>query len=753
MLEELRRVVQEVSAVSDLSRALEIIVDRTQAIMASEVCSVYLFDEKSKRYVFRATRGLNKQAVGKISLGANEGLVGYVAERAEPVNVENVGDHPRNQYIAEIGEDAFHSFLGVPIIHQGQVLGVLVVQQKRKRKFDESEEAFLITLSAQLAGVIAHAKATGTLSMQRARRSSRLFKGSPGAPGVAIGTAVVIYPSVDLDQVPYRKIRNVAREVDRFEKAVANTKQDIRTLAESLAGGLEQQELNLFDAFLHMLDDSAIPREVLRKIRKGQWAQGALRQVIQDHVSRFEVMEDSYLRERGNDIKDIGVRILGHLEKTDRRKLHFPRDAILVGNDLSVGDLAAVPISRLKALVSGRGSVNSHLAILAEALGIPTAMGVQDLPMELIDGGTMIVDGFQGNLITAPTNSQKAYYDKVQKEELDLQRDLEGIKNLSCRTPDGRRTLLWVNTGLLSDVAKSLDRGAEGVGLYRTEVYFMMNEAFPTEEEQRLIYREHMQAFSPYPVTMRTLDIGGDKSLPYFPIKEENPFLGWRGIRVSLDHPEIFLAQIRAMIRASEGIESYLRIMLPMVSSVSEIDAAKVLIKQCYTEIKEEGADVGMPDIGVMIEVPAAVYQAADILERVDFLSVGSNDLVQYMLAVDRNNSRVAGLYQEFHPAVLKALYYVAQTANKANKGVGICGEMAGNPAAALLLMAMGYQVLSMNSPNLLMVKKALTTVSFEQSQVLLKEVLEMNSADQIQQRVENVLRENGLSQIVRSRR
>jgi phosphotransferase system enzyme I (PtsP) len=752
MLEELRRVVQEVSAVSDLSRALEIIVDRTQAIMASEVCSVYLFDEKSKRYVFRATRGLNKQAVGKISLGANEGLVGYVAERAEPVNVENVGDHPRNQYIAEIGEDAFHSFLGVPIIHQGQVLGVLVVQQKRKRKFDESEEAFLITLSAQLAGVIAHAKATGTLSMQRARRSSRLFKGSPGAPGVAIGTAVVIYPSVDLDQVPYRKIRNVAREVDRFEKAVANTKQDIRTLAERLAGGLEQQELNLFDAFLHMLDDSAIPREVLRKIRKGQWAQGALRQVIQDHVSRFEVMEDSYLRERGNDIKDIGVRILGHLEKTDRRKLHFPRDAILVGNDLSVGDLAAVPIGRLKALVSGRGSVNSHLAILAEALGIPTAMGVQDLPMELIDGGTMIVDGFQGNLITAPTNSQKAYYDKVQKEELDLQRDLEGIKNLSCRTPDGRRTLLWVNTGLLSDVAKSLDRGAEGVGLYRTEVYFMMNEAFPTEEEQRLIYREHMQAFSPYPVTMRTLDIGGDKSLPYFPIKEENPFLGWRGIRVSLDHPEIFLAQIRAMIRASEGIESYLRIMLPMVSSVSEIDAAKVLIKQCYTEIKEEGADVGMPDIGVMIEVPAAVYQAADILERVDFLSVGSNDLVQYMLAVDRNNSRVAGLYQEFHPAVLKALYYVAQTANKANKGVGICGEMAGNPAAALLLMAMGYQVLSMNSPNLLMVKKALTTVSFEQSQVLLKEVLEMNSADQIQQRVENVLRENGLSQIVRSR-
>ena len=752
MLEELRRVVQEVSAVSDLTRALKIIVDRTQAIMASEVCSVYLFDEKSKRYVFRATRGLNQQVVGKVSLGEGEGLVGYVAERAEPVNIENVSVHPRNQHIAEIGEDALNSFLGVPIIHQGQVLGVLVVQQKTKRKFDESEEAFLITLSAQLAGVIAHAKATGTLTQTRARRSSRLFKGSPGAPGVAIGTAVVIYPSVDLGQVPYRKVRNVAREVDRFEKAVADTREDIRTISESLTGSLKQQELNLFDAFLHMLDDAGIPREVIKKIRKGQWAQGALRQVIQDHVSRFEVMEDSYLRERGNDIRDIGVRILGHLERTDRRKLHFPRDTILVGNDLSVGDLATVPLSRLKALVSGRGSVNSHLAILAEALNIPTAMGVQDLPMELIDGGTMIVDGFQGNLITSPTNSQKADYDKVQKEELDLQRDLEGIKNLTCRTPDGRRTLLWVNTGLLSDVAKSLDRGAEGVGLYRTEVYFMMNEAFPTEEEQRLIYREHLEAFSPYPVTMRTLDIGGDKSLPYFPIKEENPFLGWRGIRVSLDHPEIFLAQIRAMIRASEGIESYLRIMLPMVSSVSEIDAAKVLIKQCYTEIKEEGTDVKMPDIGVMIEVPAAVYQAEDILQRVDFLSVGSNDLVQYMLAVDRNNSRVASLYQELHPAVLKALDYVAKTAVKAKKGFGICGEMAGNPIAALLLMAMGYPVLSMNSPNLMIVKKVLTTVSYEQSQLLLEEVLQMDSATQVRQRAEEVLRENGLSQIIRSR-
>ena len=280
----------------------------------------------------------------------------------------------------------------------------------------------------------------------------------------------------------------------------------------------------------------------------------------------------------------------------------------------------------------------------------------------------------------------------------------------------------------------------------------MTNDAFPTEEEQRLIYREHLRAFAPRPVTMRTLDIGGDKALSYFPIEEENPFLGWRGIRVTLDHPEIFLAQVRAMIRANEGIDAYLRIMLPMVSSIPEIEEAQRLIAQCYREIIEEGVEVEMPDVGVMIEVPAAVFQARDIIKKVDFLSVGSNDLVQYMLAVDRNNARVAELFQEFHPAVLHALKQVVDAAHAEDKPVGICGEMAGNPSAAVLLMAMGYNVLSMNSPNLLVVKKALTTITQKRAREILEQVLKMDNAYLIKNFVDEQLHKEGLGQILRSR-
>jgi phosphotransferase system enzyme I (PtsP) len=464
-------------------------------------------------------------------------------------------------------------------------------------------------------------------------------------------------------------------------------------------------------------------------------------------------MEDDYLRERGADIRDLGTRVLARLQSSDTRKVKFPKDTILVSEELAPADLAVVPRDRLAGFVSVKGSGSSHVAILAEAMSVPTIMGVENLPVQLIDGKPIIIDGFQGSLITHPSKAQLSYYRKVAREEAMLVEGLEELKDKRCVTPDGHRTRLWVNTGLMTDVARSLDRGAEGVGLYRTEVHFMMNDAFPTEEEQRIIYREHLKAFSPKMVTMRTLDIGGDKALPYFPIEEENPFLGWRGIRVTLDHPEIFIAQIRAMIRANEGIDAHLRIMLPMVSSIAEVDEAIRLIDKCYQEVIEEGTRVKKPDVGVMIEVPAAVFQARDIAKRVDFLSVGSNDLVQYMLAVDRNNSRVSELYQEFHPSILQALKQVVDCAHSEKKGVGICGEMAGNPSGALLLMAMGYDVLSMNSTNLLMVKKALTTIELSKAKKILNMALKMDDAFQIKEYVDDQMIKAGLGQIVRSRR
>ncbi len=751
MLDVLRRVTQEVNAARDLQSALDIIVDRVQSAMETEVVSVYLLDSERGEYVFSANRGLNPELIGRVSMALDEGLVGLVGQRAEPINLKDASQHPQFKLIDELGEEPYNSFLGVPIIHQRKVLGVIVVQQKILRRFDEAEEAFLITLSAQLAGVIAHARATGALQIEQEHAAiSSKFTGTAGSPGIAMGQSVVMYPQTDLGSVPDRKSSDVAAEIADFKQAVEETRIEIKAMSKALADQLPPEELGLFEAYLHMLDDAAISGEVVAMIETGVWSQSALRRVVESHVATFAAMEDPYLRERGADVLDLGQRVLANLQRRDGHVPNFPRKTILIAQELTPAMLGSVPKNKLQGLVSTKGSGSSHVAILAKAMGIPTVMGVSDLPIHLLENKPVIVDANAGLVITYPDRGQQNYYRRLVKEEQDLIEGLDALKEERSETTDGHRVRLWVNTGLMTDTEMSLDRGAEGVGLYRTEVHFMMNDRFPTEEEQRVIYREHLQAFSPRPVTMRTLDIGGDKALSYFPIKEENPFLGWRGIRVTLDHPEIFLGQVRAMIRANEGLEAYLRIMLPMISSVSEVDEAQRLIAQCYREIVEEGIEVKRPDVGVMIEVPAAVYQARDICRRVDFLSVGSNDLIQYMLAVDRNNAQVAELYQEFHPAVLHALKHVVDAAHAEGKPVGICGEMAGNPSAAVLLTAMGFDVLSMNATNLLQVKWVIRSFSMEKAKKVLVKALGMDNAYSIKNYVEDELRKAGLGRLVR---
>jgi phosphotransferase system enzyme I (PtsP) len=341
-----------------------------------------------------------------------------------------------------------------------------------------------------------------------------------------------------------------------------------------------------------------------------------------------------------------------------------------------------------------------------------------------------------------------ARFEEVLDSDRELSKDLESLRDQPCVTLDGHRLPLWVNTGLMADVTRSLEQGAEGVGLYRTEVPFLLRERFPSEEEQRQIYRNQLQAFAPRPVTMRTLDIGGDKALPYFPIEEDNPFLGWRGIRVTLDHPEIFLAQVRAMLKANAGLGN-LRIMLPMICNIPEVDEALDLIHRSHREIVQEGVDAEMPLIGVMVEVPSAVYQARALAKRVDFLSVGSNDLTQYLLAVDRNNARVADLYHAMHPAVLQALVSVAEAAHAEGKSVGICGELAGDPEGAVLLLAMGYDILSMNATSLPKVKKALRNVNLAEAKDLLQEVLQMEDSAQIHSRLQIFLASHGMEQFI----
>jgi len=748
MLNSLRSIVLEVNAARDLKTALAIIVTRVKQVMATQVCSVYLRDTKGD-YVLMATDGLNADAVGKVRLAAGEGLVGRVVVREEPINLEHAEAHPSYQYFPETGEERYSAFLGAPIIHHRKVLGVLVVQQVEQRRFDEGEEAFLVTMSAQLAGVIAHAEATGGVVPVGAKATQAKFIGVSGASGIAIGEAVVIAPSADLRSVPYQACKDVEAEIAFFHRSLMAVREDIKSLGEQLKARINREEQALFDAYLAMLDDASLGGEVTDRIRKGASASYAWSGVILAHESVFNSMNDAYLRERATDLRDLGRRVLAYLQESNQKTRVYPDRTILIGEELTASMLGEIPKEKLAGLVSVLGSSNSHVAILARAMDIPTVMGAVDLPFTQIDGRPIIVDGYKGTVYCDPSAQLRKQYKAIFLEEQALVKGLEALKNLPCETKDRYRLPLHVNTGLMADVLRSLERGAEGVGLYRTEVPFLLRDRFPSEEEQRAIYREQLEAFAPHSVTMRTLDIGGDKALPYFPIEEDNPFLGWRGIRVTLDHPEIFLAQIRAMIKASEGLDN-LRILLPMITNMQEVEASKALIQRVHKELLEEGYKVRKPQIGVMIEVPAAVYLAPELSRKVDFLSVGSNDLTQYLLAVDRNNAQVADLYQAFHPAVLRALQYIVYAAHDAGISVSICGELAGDPGAAILLMAMGYDVLSMNATNLPKVKSVIRGMTFERAKQLLAEVMRMSNGDLIRDHIARELRETGLTRLIR---
>jgi len=752
ILQSLSSIVQKVNSAPDLQSALDIIVSQVRAVMGTEVCTVYLTDHQEQRLIFRATEGLNKNVLGHLSLGFGEGLVGQVALREEPINTNSAESHPHFQYLEDIGEESFSSFLGVPIIHHRIVLGVLIVQQTVKRRFDESEEAFLVTVSAQLAGLIAHAQVAGLVDLRAdAEAVNAEFRGVAGASGVAIGRAVVVAPPADLYAVPKRKNRDPYEELTFFRACVARVRNDIEQLSLQLADRLPPQELALFEVYSKMLDSPALPAEIEELIEQGEWAQGAVAHVIRMHLKAFEQMDNPYLKERAVDVKDLGSRLLEYLQQATQEPIIYPDNVILIGDELTASMLAELPRKKLAGLVSLRGSRNSHVAILARSMGIPTVMGAVDIPFMQVEGTELIVDGYAGLVYFNPTIELLASYEEIVEEERLVSRGLEALKDLSCETTDNHRVSLWVNTGLASDIVRSLDRGAEGVGLYRTEIPFIMQDRFPSEEEQRTIYRLQLEAFAPSPVTMRTLDIGGDKSLPYFPIEEDNPFLGWRGIRVTLDHPEIFLSQVRAMMKASVGLNN-LRIMLPMISYVKELDEALVLIRRAHAELVEEGIDALLPSIGVMVEVPAAVYLAAELAKRVDFLSVGSNDLTQYLLAVDRNNPSVAELYNSYHPAVLQALVNIASASHAAGKPVSICGELAGDPGAAVLLMAMGYDSLSMNATNLPKVKSVLRSVSKVEADALLAAVMEMHEIEDIRGAVEALFEEKGITRLFRNR-
>jgi phosphotransferase system enzyme I (PtsP) len=577
----------------------------------------------------------------------------------------------------------------------------------------------------------------------------RFLSGRPSSSGVSLGHAVVTYRLADLDAVPDRPAEDMEQEITAFRAAVAAVEDDLRRLKEQLSQDLPAEDRALFDALLLMLGSDTLVSHTIEGIRAGHWAPTALRLTIEEHAKVFESMDDVYLRERASDIRDLGRRILMHLQSDTPHAAEFPPDTVLVGEEVTATQLAEVPPGRLVGIVSASGSSSSHVAILARAMGIPAVMGVTDLPVGRMEGRELILDGYRGRVYPSPPPSVRAEYLRLIDEERELTAELGALRGLPAETTDGVQVPLYLNTGLVAETNSFGSDEAAGVGLYRTELPFMVRDRFPGESVQVANYRRVVEAFAPRPVILRALDIGGDKPLPYFPVSEQNPFLGWRGSRILLDHPEIFLTQVRAMLRAGVGYHN-LQIMLPMITSVSEVDELLLLIQRAHDELAEEGYAVSMPRIGVMVEVPSAVFQVEELARRVDFLSIGTNDLTQYLLAVDRNNAKVAELFDELHPAVLRALEQVVRGSRVYSKPVSVCGELAGNPLATVLLIGLGVDSLSMSAGSLLRVKWVVRSVSVSRARQLLKAALRMEDAQQVRRFMEGALDDMGLGGLVR---
>lgn len=760
MLQTLRRIVQEVNSTRDLNQVLEIIVRGVKKAIDADVCSIYLLDDNESTFTLMATDGLNAELVGQVQMAHGAGLVSLVAQRADPLNLDDAQEHPRFKLFTALNEERFHGFTGIPITHHREVLGVLVAQSESRTRFSADVVNFLVTIAAQLAGAIINAQATRqipvytTQDVSKIRKDYRPLIGQPGSPGVAVGKAVSIASSISLNAVPDRPAENIDDEINVFRIALDSVRKDIKALSfQLLSGGLPTEDVAVFDAYLLMLDSNTLIESTISKIQTGNWAAGALRETISEHIKLFGEMDNPYLQERVKDIRDLGQSIFNQMQGINDLPVDkLSKDIIIVAEDISATMLAEIEKMHISGIVLKSGSRTSHVAILARAMGIPTVVGVSELPVMQLDGSQLVADGYSGKVYISPPEHIIKEYSRLISQEEELSQELRELTDKPATTLDGINIPLYANTGLVADITPSKESGAEGIGLYRTEYPFMIRQRFPGEEEQSKIYKEVMESMAPKPVVLRTLDIGGDKSLSYFPIEEDNPFLGWRGIRVTLDHPEIFMIQLRAMLLASVELNN-LHILFPMISTVSEVEDAMNLLERAYEELIAEGHQVNMPKVGVMVEVPSVVFQMRQIASIVDFVSIGTNDLIQYLMAVDRNNANVAELYESLNPAVLTAIKLVIDEAHKENIPVSVCGEMAGDPLAAILLLGMSIDSLSTSAASLPRIKWLIRNFTQKEAKELVVKALGMKDASDIKNMLTHSIEKKGMGGLIRAGR
>jgi phosphotransferase system, enzyme I, PtsP len=693
LLRRLREVMAEpVSAQERLDKIVVLIA----ANMVAEVCSVYVLRVDSTLELY-ATEGLKKEAVHQTVLRADEGLVGLVASEANPINLSDAQNHPAFSYRPETGEEIYHSFLGVPVLRAGNTLGVLVVQNRARRTYTEEEEEALQTTAMVLAEMIASGElsAIAKPGLEPAVRRPLHLAGTALSEGIALGHVVLHEPRVVItnfiaDDVP--------KELKRLEAAVETLRSDLDVLLErgEVADGGEHRDV--LEAYRMFAYDRGWVHRLEEAVATGLTAEAAVERVQSDTRARMLRATDPYLRERLHDLDELANRLMHQLLGKDYAPARdrLPENAIIVARSMGPAALLDYDRRRLRGLILEEGGPNSHVAIVARALGIAAVGEIANAAGVADPGDPIIVDGLNGDVHVRPSPDMEAAY--VERVRLRARRQLQylALRDKPCVTKDGEKVALMINAGLAVDLPHIEETGAAGIGLFRTELQFMVAASFPRSAEQFSLYRAVLDAAGNKPVTFRTLDVGGDKLLPYMrSIEEENPALGWRAIRLGLDRPGLLRSQIRALLRAAGGRD--LNLMFPMIAAVEEFDEARALVERELTHLRRHGHKLpARVEVGTMLEVPALLYQLDELLERVDFLSVGSNDLVQFFYAADRGNARVADRFDPISAPVLRALKAIADKARSYGKPVTLCGELASKPIGALALVAIGYRALSL---------------------------------------------------------
>ncbi len=694
LLRRLREVMAEPVSAQD---RLDKIVVLIAANMVAEVCSVYVLRVDGTLELY-ATEGLNRSAVHLTVMRIDEGLVGTVAREAEPISLSNAQAHPAFSYRPETGEEIYHSFLGVPILRAGNTLGVLVVQNRAHRSYTEEEIEALQTTAMVLAEIIASGELTALAlpGLEPAARRPLHLTGLALSDGIGLGHVVLHEPRIEVTKVI---ADDLPGELNRLDGAVETLRTSIDSMLEDEGVARVGEHRDILEAYRMFAHDRGWIGRMREAVMTGLTAEGAVERVQSDTRARMLRMTDPYLRERMHDLDDLANRLLrqltGRSGGPEQNKL--PDNAIIVARNMSPAALLDYDRTRIRGLVLEEGAATSHLTIVARALGIAAVGHVENVVGVVDAGDAIIVDGMGGEVhVRPPADVEAAYVEKVRFRAKRLEQ-YAALRDLPTVTRDGVEIELHLNAGLLVDLPHIEETGASGIGLFRTELQFMIASAFPRTNEQLKLYRSVLDSAGERPVVFRTLDIGGDKVLPYMrAIEEENPALGWRAIRLGLDRPGLLRSQVRALLRAATGRE--LRLIFPMVSAVEEFDRARHIVERELTHLRRHGH--GLPDkvlVGVMLEVPALLFQLDQLFEKVDFASVGSNDLVQFLYAADRGNPRVADRFDALAPSTLRALKLIADKAAEHGKPVTLCGELASRPLEALALAAIGYRKLSLS--------------------------------------------------------